>query len=387
MNRVVKIVLSLSFNIVYCFFLFWLTIITLILSPFRGIREKSVLYFSLVEWRWIKQRPHFISLKLAEYGYDVTYLYLKNSSINNEVVKNPKKNKKLRIKELLYYPNKSWMTKFVYLFNSVFDNYSKLVITHPNQLYYVPIIIYKIKGVKIIYECMDNYECWEQNINRFTKYEDKIIKNAYCIITSSNELMNRLIKKYRISKNKINVVRNGYDKEVFNNYRKSHIRLQHPNATYIGTIDDWIDIDSIVYAASRNVDLFIYLIGPISKKIDNRIKNIKNIVHIKPIEHHNIPDLINQSDVTLLPFIVNDLIKCVDPVKVYEYLFFDKKVVSSYWNELEQFKDYVYFYTTKEDFNDIISSGKNKNNRKKVVNFINSTSWDERIKLYINIIK
>ena len=91
----------------------------------------------------------------------------------------------------------------------------------------------------------------------------------------------------------------------------------------------------------------------------------------------------------VVPFIVNDIIEYVDPVKIYEYLYMKKPVVTTYWKELDQFKDIVYFYDGPEDFDKQIKLALQSQFKetKKYKNIIFASKWEERLKEYIKAIK
>ncbi len=93
----------------------------------------------------------------------------------------------------------------------------------------------------------------------------------------------------------------------------------------------------------------------------------------------------------LIPFKVNELIKGVDPVKLYEYLSFNKPVITSYWNELNQYNDneLVYFYKDYTEFKHAVEKIENKTNEYKKTdnNFIEENTWKQRVEDYLEVLK
>lgn len=51
-----------------------------------------------------------------------------------------------------------------------------------------------------------------------------------------------------------------------------------------------------------------------------------------------------------MPFIINDIIESVDPVKLYEYINFNKNILTSYYEEIDRFDPFVYFYNSYDEF-------------------------------------
>lgn len=363
-------------------------------------RRKKVLYYSVVNWKWIKQRPHFVPLYLCNNGYNVDYMYDEPykkylPKQDHILVNNEQDNIHLKIKRFKFFPyhiKLSWLNRFIFVTRILFFNYDKVIFTNPKQIGNLFMTVLKLKKTKLYYECMDNYIYWEPDNNRylFEGYESWLINHSEKIIVSSLGLKNMLVKKYQCNRNKIVLIRNGYDKSIFQNYQKTPLKLKHPNAVYIGTIDEWFDFDSILSYARKHRDKFFYIIGPIGWSVEEKVKLIKeeNIFFPGPIEHKFVPGTIEQSDVMLLPFIINDLIEDVDPVKVYEYLYMKKPVVSTYWKELDQFKDFTIFYRNHKDFTKAMDKAfKTKLSETKYYQkLMIESDWDMRLKKYLEAI-
>lgn len=385
--------------------LFILFIQTLLL-PYTFISKKlrrkpKVLYFSLVTWKWIKQRPHFVPLEIAkskkykvDYRYQTLYdKYMPKDA--NVLVKNDIKNvKNFRIKPFKILPantRKNILKNTIKnILRTSFWNYDTIIITQPNQMDFFFMKVNRLKKVNFIYEAMDNYEAWEQNKEGYLKKQQSLIYNSKHVIVSSQKLKDKFTKMYNLDDTSCTVIRNGYDKATFKNWAKEETNLKHPNVTYIGTIDDWFDFDNVVAYAKKHKDIYFNIIGPVNPSVKERIANIKekNISFPGPIEHHLVPQYINDSDVMMMPFLLNDVIEYVDPVKVYEYLYMKRPVVTSYWEELKQFEGLVNFYKN-GDFEKVMdkaikSEFKETDKYKKL---IKESSWENRLKDFIAIIE
>ena len=73
------------------------------------------------------------------------------------------------------------------------------------------------------------------------------------------------------------------------------------------------------------------------------------------IERKYIFTIMSFANVLIMPFKVNELIRSVNPVKIYEYIYAAKFIIVSKYEETEKFSKFVSFYTTKEDFSTLIS--------------------------------
>ena len=376
--------------------------IVLILSPFRILirkfsKKKKVCYFSLVTWKWIKQRPHFVALKLCD-KFKVEYRYLDikdkykdevNKKATNSFVNNKVDNDNLKIKPYYIYPGdrKFRLKRALNYFKLIAFNYDIFVFTQPNQIDTIFIKILKLNKTKIYYECMDNYIGWEQSTAYFEFKEKTLINNSEKVFVSAQKLLDDISTKYGVSKDKFILVRNGYDHHLFDNYKKVETKLVKPAITYIGTIDEWFDIENIVKYAKKHSKYNFNIIGPVNPSVKKKINKIKlkNVIIHGPIEHDLVPAYIEASDVMIMPFIINNIIKYVDPVKVYEYLYFKKNIVSSYWPELDQFNGLVYYYHEDHEFEKVVNDALNNKfkENKKYKTIMEESKWDNRLKVYL----
>ncbi len=355
----------------------------------------KLLYFSTVNWNWIKQRPQFMAYYLSKNGIEVDYFSLtpllkqrirkvdpKSDNLNiNDIYVIPFANKVKKIEDINICRVKKLLNK---------NKYDSIVLTHPFHFSYVTDEMRE--HAKIIYECMDNMPFFYDNDirNKVIIKEKELCMSADLIITSSNYLKNRIILDYKIDDNKINVIKNAVDISFCDKSNNNDLKLQHPNLMYIGTVSHWFDYSTINEFAKNNPEITIYIIGPIDNKLLRYLTKHRNVKLVGPIRHDLVKTYIYHADTMIIPFIVNDIIKGVDPVKMYEYLSLNKMIVSSFWEELEAYKSNknVYFYNDYNEFDNIIKATIINNKSNSIVNtdFINKNNWDKRVKEYIQLI-
>lgn len=336
-----------------------------------GYRNK-ILYFSHVPWQWIKQRPQFMAEELSKY-FDVYFFYEigfnRKNLVNNEVRYN------LRLRPLLRLPfnrfkfirsiNNFLVKFYIFLFNSI-SSYDIVYLTHPFLIKMIPKDI--LKNAKlVIYDCMDDALAFpsvesDNDIKKFImECEKYLCDTSDLILTSSYDLKKKLIQRYSLKKEIIilNNAINVYDhldstKKSTNKYIEHIFSQNFVHITYIGTIDKWIDFETIKYAIHEMPNIRFHFYGPL--EINKSIFDNKWIMYHGIIPHREVYEVIDRSDILILPFLINDLTRSVNPVKLYEYLYRGKPVIASYYEELNLFRDYIYFYSSKEDFVNVIKS-------------------------------
>ncbi|MEJ9151429.1 hypothetical protein [Bacillus smithii] len=374
----------------------------------RNVSKKTrdkILYIMHVDWGWIKQRPHFLAEGLEKY-FNVLVLYRFNPNRKN-MLSNSSAIKKL---PLITIPR-----RFGYLFEKI-DNFiqklwlliiilcfkpDKIWLTFPIQYKYLPKIM--LKKVQIIYDCMDDaleFYKDERRRRNIESIEKDLIEDAKAVFCSSQHLSNVLINRYGETK-KIIILRNGINEQFLSKHSIVEETTNQPFFTkeegfidivYIGTVAPWINFDLIDNCLDHFKNIKFHFIGPIDMKMDFRNKD-RIIIH-GAAEHEELRKNANLYDILIMPFIRNELIESVDPVKLYEYISFNKPIISIYYPEIARFKPFVEFYETEDQFIKIID--KIINNRFKLkydvkegMRFLEENTWRMRvecIKNYLNVI-
>lgn len=371
---------------------------------------KKILYLSLVDWFWIKQRPQHISEMLSEKN-KVTYLgrttWRKNSNVLvphsvNEDKKNEFKieiNKNLLVirKRLIPLQGKfniiekinSKLYKRVISNLEKKNNYDAIILTSPSQYDMIPKHLFKQKV--FFYDCMDSHKNFPNvRKQKIILDERNIISISKYITVSSNDLYNKLINENSNIKDKIQIVNNGVDVKTFDINKVNKIndvnifkRNNKKRVGYLGTISEWLDFDMIKNIALRNNEIDFYIIGPVAKGTDiEKYSKIDNLVFTGSQPYNSVPNILNELNICIMPFKITELIESVNPVKIYEYLAMGKPVIASRYKETLRFGNLIYTYNTEEEFEKLlrmlINKKENEEIIKKRVDFAKDNSWRKR---------
>ena len=98
------------------------------------------------------------------------------------------------------------------------------------------------------------------------------------------------------------------------------------------------------------------------------------------------------SDALIMPFVVNELIRSVNPVKAYEYIYAHKPIFMPKYTESLKFADYIYLYDESGIFYtwvSLLTEGKLKAKRTKddCRDFALNNNWDARIEHILSILR
>ena len=150
----------------------------------------------------------------------------------------------------------------------------------------------------------------------------------------------------RLRKDKL--VRNGYNGAILDQ-AKTVSEKKHKLYTfaYFGTISTWFNFDYILRSLEECADIQYELFGPLAGV---QIPKHERIHYHGTIEHEKLLENIKDADCLIMPFLINEIIEAVDPVKLYEYINFNKNILTCRYEEIERFEPFVCFYTGYDEF-------------------------------------
>lgn len=345
----------------------------------------KLLYILPIDWEWIWQRPQILAMELMKV-YDLTILYPK---VLLKRWKSQNTNTVVPVKKYYLFPfaDSIWFSKiFKYLTYqmAVYDisKYEMIWISYPTQMQQS---FNKYQGF-IIYDCMDNYVAMiddSKKIGKLQLYEQQLVNRANIILVSSEYLMRYLSDKYG-AKN-IVVIRNAVDINIISKPKLFTIKSQYDLA-YIGTIAEWMDFELL--NKTQNNQIHYHMIGP---KIISEV-DLGNIEFHGVVEHNKLNKYIEDMDCLIMPFILNDIVRAVDPVKLYEYISFGKCIISIYYEELERFDKYVYFYKDEREYIKLLDELTRvgfpaKYNSREQQEFLANNTWEKRVENIVDSVE
>ena len=341
---------------------------------------KKILYLMSIDWYWIKQRPQILAEYLAK-DYDVTVVYMKEIFCKQDLRKEKDELEKsyaipaipYRDKNIAAHSIQKMMFRKIMKMANTFDI---IWVGHPLLYRYIP----RNYGGKIIYDCMDNHEalCGDEKIKKTIRQtEADLIKRADRIFVSSTGLYKKV--QNAGGEGCVFLVRNGFvaDK-IYPPVAVNHQKNENLKIGYFGTIAEWFDFPLLLKSLEKFPNLEYYLWGPVS---GINVPNHPRIKLLGVVEHSRLWENVKDMDCLIMPFQVNDIIRDVDPVKLYEYISMGKRIISVEYDEIDRFGEFVYFYKNIFDYENIIgrmAESQIKYNIKEQKKFLLMNSWEKR---------
>lgn len=325
----------------------------------------KILYFAPIDWDFIRQRPQHIAQRLAE-SFEVFYIQpfglrnIRASDLQRIIrrfrglfIKKQRPQEDLHIVNLKFIPliNRHIQKINLSLLKSqikpLTDNDTIIWITNPSKI--MPDLISGLNYRAMVYELIDdNEKIHSARKNDIMITEQWLINKADLIITTASRLYEK-VKSINQNKETI-IVGNGVEYDFFNKefFRKpKELKGMKKVVGYVGSIDSWVDFETIQFIADKREDLSFVFVGPI--KVEN-LPSGKNIHFLGRKDYASVPDYCSSFDACLIPFTAGEFADTINPVKLYEYFALGKPVIAYNMKELNSFSELLYLAEDKRDF-------------------------------------
>jgi teichuronic acid biosynthesis glycosyltransferase TuaH len=349
-----------------------------------------IVYIMNVDWDWAKQRPHFLAQHLSR-SHDMLIIYpyaWKRSNLSN----NDRKGVKLYPFFRLPLGGRFALIRYLNVFllrmmASVFLRWHRpdfVWISSPELFEYLP----KHISAKLIYDCMDDVLAFPRNASRRSSLavsEKELINACFIVFCSSNNLRDKLVARTGHTE-KYFVIHNAFEPSAFSSVSEkteSGKKVRAYVLGYVGTISSWLDFGALIKIVNEFTSVEIHLMGPI-ENMEMVLPHHERIKYLGAVRHGDIQTRVSGFDALIMPFHVTELIQSVDPVKLYEYVFFNKPIVSVRYPEIERFSKFVDFYTNHGELIAILNRYLNEGFRKKYsdevrARFVATNTWAHRV--------
>ncbi len=340
-----------------------------------------ICYIMQVDWNWIKQRPHFLAEEMAKRNEIIVfYPYSFNRRGLSENISSIS-----YIKRYFHLPFRGRLKALAYidlLLNKLYFYYV-LRKAKPDCIWVCSPVLIKyllVDSKNLVYDCMDDYYSMSSNPS-ILKDEKTVVNLSKMIFVSSVSLKEKLISRYNADKEKIYLIRNGFDGVPISTEGCPKASDDNFHLCYIGTISEWFDFEKIEYLLNNTENTIIDLFGPLGKIDQNKLKH-ERIKYHGTVKHSELYNTIKCFDCLIMPFVVNEIIESVDPVKLYEYINFQKNIISVEYEEIRRFDEFVFFYNTEEDLVSIVmglmKSNVLKYSKEMKDEFLENNTWKRR---------
>jgi UDP-galactopyranose mutase len=194
--------------------------------------------------------------------------------------------------------------------------------------YYTPMMLPFSRHLEpgcTVYDCMDELANFRFAPPRLLELEAELFERADLVFTGGYSLYEA--KRSRHSS--VHPFPSSVDIAHFARARAIRHDNDRPTLGFYGVLDERFDIDLLAVIAEARPDWRFVMVGPVVKIAPDELPQRANIAYPGPATYDQLPGLLAQWDVALMPFAINDATRFISPTKTPEYLAAGKPVVST----------------------------------------------------------
>jgi GT2 family glycosyltransferase/glycosyltransferase involved in cell wall biosynthesis len=330
--------------------------------PMEPSGHYDVVVFSIIDWDFRFQRPQQLATQFGRQGHRVFYLsttqFLSPGGAAWDLARKAEGVGELRIRSrraLNVYSGKleaadadALVASFEALAGDLAMGDAICLVQIP---FWAPLAecLRDRLGWRVVYDCMDEWTNFPGFGESVLSLEEKLVRGADATIVSAD----RLEEKWRGAAPRLVLARNGMDAEHYRaRYAPNELlgKVRHPVIGYYGALASWVDVPLLTKIADAHPEATIVLAGGQFDVDLTPIATRPNVRLLGQRPYDEMPQLLWNFDVCIIPFLVNDITEATNPVKFYEYLYGGKPVVAPALTELLPYADVSYLARGHDEF-------------------------------------
>lgn len=339
----------------------------------------TILYFGVVDWYYLRQRPQQLARELASHA-DVVYAYprtlLGTWHTRPRLPAGARKAWRdgpegevstLHLYEPFGFPR--YRGQFLRSIGDALFLHGLGIelkrrrlrpdivwIGHPSHERFID----SFADIPLVYDCMDDWGSFP-DAGDVSRRESRLLKRARWVLASSRKLEARL----GADGAPVHLVPNGVEHAHFRSaldlFEAAPVpskSVRRKTALTVGTFGSWVDFELIRRMALACPDWIFQLVGPLESHPEGGLPREDNLVWLGRRPYGELPALMAAADAAFLPFRMDALTESVDPVKVYEFLAAGLPVAAVPLPELAKFKAGVVTARTAAEFREALESAR-----------------------------
>ena len=212
-------------------------------------------------------------------------------------------------------------------------------------------VVSRMRHGRLIFNRADLHSSFpEADTDRIAALEHELLSHSDWVLYVSHELMEA---DSPVVGERAFFIDHGVDLEHFAPGRHEHpdvARLPRPRVGFFGGFDDYVvDMELLLRTAEELPEAHVVLVGDATCSMQDLLAR-PNVTWLGHRPYDEIPALGTGFDVAIMPWLENDWIRHANPIKLKEYLALGLPVVTTYYPEVEAYREDLVVADVRDEF-------------------------------------
>ena len=195
---------------------------------------------------------------------------------------------------------------------------------------------------KKVYYCVDDFTQWHGiDGDAMRRLEQRTLAGCDLMIATSTPILEARAGSVRASA----LLTHGVDAAHFSAAKPDPdsplSRMRRPIVGMFGVFDRRVDGDALRASAQALPQATFVVLGPVVDREPGEFRDLDNLVFLGSLPYERLPRHVAHFDVCILPYVVDETTRSINPLKLKEYLATGKPVVSTPLPEAERLGAYL----------------------------------------------
>jgi len=251
-------------------------------------------------------------------------------------------------------------------------------------------IVSKLNAKKIVYYCVDEFSQWPGHNKKYMQDMEKLLLTRSDVVITTSQT---LFDSKKTSAKKIHLLPHGVDIDHFGpQIKDGKNKFSHPLLGYYGLFDERNDLNLLETILKTNPQWHIIIIGEV--RVDtSTLRKYPNITFYGKIPYKNLPEIVHNFDICILPYPINELTVNINPLKFMECLSTEIPIVTTPLPDLKKYSPTIGWAENSNKFIEYVNYFLNKENEdnlkerlKKTRLYLSGQSWTEKADQFLKFI-
>jgi beta-glucosidase/6-phospho-beta-glucosidase/beta-galactosidase/glycosyltransferase involved in cell wall biosynthesis len=203
-------------------------------------------------------------------------------------------------------------------------------VDHPDVLLYTPMasdFARELAPARLAYDVMDDLASFHNASPDLRSRQSRVLASADVVFAGGRSL-HRSVTRVRSD---AHLYPSGVDTAHYAESRRLRRdrASARPVAGYVGVLDERLDLELIAALAAALPDWTVRIVGPVAKIRPESLPQAPNLEYPGMASYDELPAVMADFDVALMPFALNEATRSISPTKTLEYLAAGLPVVST----------------------------------------------------------